>query len=103
MYSKYFKAMDCESRGDTVGRNHNYGDIVSGITSYINKEKRPVGKIDEQAFYDLFFIKSRFMSEKTLDSEINSVHRLYPVDQDFFDALHGLVHADSASVPATPN
>ncbi|HXD78611.1 MAG TPA: hypothetical protein VN616_12425 [Puia sp.] len=87
MYSKFFKAMVFDSKGDTVQRDKLFHEDASNIFNYIKREKLPKDSVNEDAIYDLFFIESRFLDSSLLAVKIDSVASLYSKNSDFFNAL----------------
>lgn len=83
----YFLASEYESKGDTVMRNKLLNETVSNIQKYIQGENMPDHKINEEAYYDLFLIKSKILTQEQMNVEIALLKRKYPKNKDFFDAL----------------
>jgi len=99
----YFLALSYESKGDTVSRNRFLSKIVNDIGNYIRQEESRFGKIDEETYYDLFIVKSRFTTKSQIKFEIDSLKSIHPTEKEFLDAVESTVNHDSSVVEATTN
>jgi hypothetical protein len=63
MQSNLFKALDCKSKSDIKNRNFYLNSSISEINIFISKQK----KIDQEAYYDLFLVKSELLSKDELN------------------------------------
>lgn len=89
MYSSYFKSMEYKIAGDTMQRNVVLRASVEEIQDYIDHKVGQKGKINVEAYYDLFLVKIRLFDFPQVSHELDSLKRKYPEEQDFFDALKG--------------
>ena len=87
MNHNYFLALEYEEKSDTANRNKLLNETVANIQNYIRQENMPQGKLDEEAYYDLFFVKKKVMSLEKINAEIDLLKKQYPRDEEFFDAL----------------
>ncbi|MBS1948277.1 MAG: hypothetical protein JST47_10965 [Bacteroidetes bacterium] len=87
MWQNFFLALECESKFDTVGRNKYYNNIIPIVENYIQSENKQKGQIDEEPYYDLFFIKAKVSDPKQIDFELDSLKQKYPSEGDFFEGL----------------
>jgi hypothetical protein len=83
MQSNLFKALDCESKSDLINRNLYLKKATTEIESFINEQKIT----DQEAYYDLFLIKSKLLSKNELDADITLLEKKYPADKIFFELL----------------
>jgi hypothetical protein len=87
MQYNFFRALEDESKGDISGRNKYFLEIIKEIESNIKSEYATQKMIDEEAYYDLFFIKSKLLSKQEMKAEIGSLKKQYSDKEDFFDIL----------------
>lgn len=87
MYYNLFRALEYESQSDTANRNKLLKEIAIDIENYIQQENLHDDKIDEEAYYDLFLVKSKMLSKERINQEIDFLRSKYPDKQNFFDVL----------------
>jgi hypothetical protein len=87
MNYNFFLAMEYESKKDTFNRNLVLNVVILDIQNYIQNEKMPVGKLDDQVYYDLYTIKSKILDQSKLSTEIDSLKKIYPGQEAFFESL----------------
>lgn len=86
MNYNFFKAMEYETNGDTANAHKLYVEAANDVTHYIDTTNRD-NQIDQAAFYDLFFIKSKILSKEQIEKEIEEMVKKYPSNKDFFITL----------------
>jgi hypothetical protein len=86
MNYNYFKAMEYETNGDTANAHKLYVEAANDVTHYIDTTNKG-NQIDQAAFYDLFFIKSKILSKEQIEKEIEEIVKKYPSNKDFFTTL----------------
>ncbi len=99
MESNLLKALDYESKSDLKNKSLYLKKAIVVIESYINQQKTT----DQEAYYDLFFIKSKMLSKNELDSNILLLEKQYPVDKDFFEALKESFNEQPKEIHPTTN
>jgi hypothetical protein len=93
----YFLALDYESKLDTINRDKLLRECVNEIQNYINNEILPRDSVDEDAYLTIFMIKKKLFSNFQINSQIDSLQRLYPKSADYFKVLKNSI-GDTASV-----
>lgn len=86
MNYNFFKAMEYETKGDTASAYKLYAETVNSVTQYI-KTANKNNQIDQDAFYDLFLVKSKILSKEQIENEIEELIKKYPSNEDFFTTL----------------
>jgi len=87
LYWNYFHAYECEANIDTIGRNRYLNSIIKNVSRYILEKNTHSNEIDKEAYYDLFFIKSRVLSSQEFDGQLNILMKKFPNDKEFLEAL----------------
>ena len=83
MQSNLFKALEYENKSDLKNHKLYLQKATTEIERYINEQKT----IDQEAYYDLFLLKSKILSKSELDADIILLEKQYPADKDFFELL----------------
>lgn len=96
MQYNFLKALSYESKSNISDRNIYYNKAISEAQAFIDSKKT----IDEEAYYDLFFVKSKILNTKEINSEIDSLKMKYPSDKDFFESLKDSFNETSKEVNA---
>ena len=78
-----FKALSFESKSDIKNRDANFKQSIESINQFIGKSK----SIDQEAYYDLFLVKSKMLKKEEISQELNALKKKYPSDADFFELL----------------
>jgi len=68
---------------DFKNRNIYLKKSVVELENFIKEQK----VLDQEAYYDLFLIKSKILNKKELTNYIEKLKKQYPTDKDFFEAL----------------
>ena len=101
MYYNSFLALDYESKQDTANRNKNYNEIIPSIENYIQKESEPKSQLDEEAYYDLFYIKAKVSDQKKITTEIDNLIQKYYSEKDFLEGVKNTLFNMPKEVNAT--
>jgi hypothetical protein len=83
MQFNFFKALDYESKSDIKNRNIYLLKASNEVDKYIKNYKT----IDQEAYYDLFFIKSKILNKEEFNSYINGIIIKNPSEKQFFEIL----------------
>lgn len=83
MQYDFLKALSYESKSKIVDRDIYYNKAISEIQAFVNTQKT----IDQEAYYDLFLVKSKILDSEQISDEINNLKIKYPADKDFFESL----------------
>lgn len=83
MQYDFLKGLNYESESKIVDRNIYYNKAILEIQTFVNNQKN----IDQEAYYDLFFVKSKILNSEQISDEINKLKIKYPADKDFFESL----------------
>lgn len=83
MQSNLFRALDYELKSDLKNRNLYLKKAINEINNFIGDQK----VIDKEAYYDLFFIKSKMLNKNQLEVDIVLLKKKYPNDKSFFELL----------------
>lgn len=78
-----FKALDFESKSDIKNRDINLKQSIESVNQFIGKNN----SIDQEAYYDLFFIKSKMLKKDEINIELNTLKKKYPSNAEFFEIL----------------
>ena len=87
MTHDYFQVLQTKSKGDSIGASKIMAGIISNINKFIQTDTISKGKLNEEAYYDLYVMKAGVMSFQTVESEIKLLVEKYPANKDFFHAL----------------
>ncbi len=98
MQSNMFKALDYESKSDIKNRNLYLKKATAEIESFINEQNAT----DQEAYYDLFLIKSKMLSKNELDGNILLLEKQHPSDKDFFEVLKESFNEQVKQVNVSP-
>lgn len=82
MYLNRLKALESESRLDTIHRNQFYNEGLFAIHSYMSKHPT-----DKEALYDYYFLKILFNDHTEVIKEIDSLRTQKIYNSSFLDAL----------------
>lgn len=88
MYLDFYNAKMFEKKGEIVERDRYYTLIIDNIMVYLDGFTKDM--IDKEAYYDLYFIKSQYLSEKTILEEIENLERSYPKYHLYFNSLKNM-------------
>ena len=83
----YFLALEYEAKSDTANRNKLLNETVTNIQNYIRQKDISKENFPEEAYYDFYFIKKRFMNFGEINAELNFLKKEYPQEKEFFDGL----------------
>ncbi len=83
MQYDFFKALNYESKSKIADRNIYYNKAILEIQTFVSNQKT----IDQEAYYDLFLVKSKILTSEQISDEINNLKTKYPADKDFFESL----------------
>lgn len=78
-----FKGLSFESKADKKNRDINLQKSVQSINQFIEKNN----SVDQEAYYDLFFVKSKMISQNEMVKELDGLKKKYPSDKEFFEIL----------------
>lgn len=78
-----FKAFSFESKSDIKNRDINFKQSIESINQFIGKSK----SIDQEAYYDLYFVKSKMLNKEEISQELDDLKKTYPSDAEFFELL----------------
>jgi len=87
MYLNRFKALESESKSDTVHRDQYYIEGLSEICLYINKHPS-----DKDALFDYYMFKIFFNDRTDIIKEIESLKSRKMYEDDFLDAIIETLH-----------
>ena len=90
MYSDIFIASDYEANDDTLKRNEIYNGTITMIDNYINTHHPEKVQDNKEAYYNLFFIKSRAYDSKKIMNDITDLINKYPSEKVFFEDLKNM-------------
>lgn len=85
MNYNFFKALEYETNGDTVSAHKSYLEAMNHISQSIETNK--ASQVDQDAYYDLFLMKSKVLSPSQLEDELEALIKKYPANKDFFTIL----------------
>lgn len=97
MQYNFLKAMSYESKSKITDRNIYCNKAILEIQTFINNEKT----IDQEAYYDLFLVKSKILNSQQISEEINNLKTKYPTDKDFFESLKESFNNDTKQINAS--
>jgi len=96
-WSNYFAASDAEFNSDTLDRDKYYSEIIKNVESYINTEDEVKGTFDKEAYYDLFYIKQKVVSQKEVYEQIDKLENKYPSEKIFLESLKSTFYENPVS------
>jgi hypothetical protein len=88
MYLKYFEAMQCEAKGDTINSIRLYKEAASEAYPYLDKYR------NREILMDLYLIKSKFEQKDKIIQEVDSLKTTGKYDNDFLDGLISTIKSD---------
>lgn len=94
MQSNFFQALCYELKSDLKNRNLYFDKAIVLIENYIKEQK----SIDEEAYYDLFLVKSKVLTKKQIDSYIVELVKEHPKDKGFFELLKESFNEESKEI-----
>lgn len=97
MQYNYFKALDCEFKKQNEDKKKYFDKAISETQNYINNQKT----IDQEAYYNLFLVKSKILNVKQINDEINNLKIKYPADKDFFESLKESFNEETKQINAS--
>lgn len=98
MHYNLFKAFEYESKGDTSSAYKLYTETIKDISNYLQLESNTQKALEQEVYYDLFFVKSRILSQKQIDDDLDKLAKEYPSDKDFFMTLKSSFFETSKAV-----
>lgn len=98
MNYNYFLALLSESKSDTIKRNRFLNNAILSVQKYIDNNKFPSIKNNQEAFYDLFNMKNLILSKQSLVKQIDDLKTIYPNDIEFIDILRKTFEDDRKEV-----
>ncbi len=81
-----FKALEYEANADTVNAYKFYTEAINDLSLYIEKTNNDK-QIDKDAYYDLYFLKSKVLSHGQMEDELEKLAEKYPSYKEFFTVL----------------
>ncbi len=87
MYSYYFKALYYKTISDTDNSRKYFNFSQKIIEKYISQSHYVDNNMDEDVYYDLFFIEAQYVSPEELSNEIHILQKQYPSHKDFFNLM----------------
>ena len=88
MNYNFFRAMNYKEANDSTNYSIFINRALRDVKSYIkNENNNTSGKFDEDAYYDLIFIKSQMERLEEVSHEIDSLKTKYPSEADFLEAI----------------
>ena len=97
MQYNFLKALSYESKSKITDRNIYYNKAILEIQTFVNNQKA----IDQEAYYDLFLVKSKILNSKQISDEINNLKVKYPADKDFFESLKESFNEETKQINAS--
>lgn len=85
MYMNFYKAMEYDKKENILERDKYFSLIADSIQLFIQKSN--LNELEEEAYYDLYFIKSKYLSKEVIENEINELIKSNPKNKLFFDSL----------------
>ena len=98
-----FRALEYESKFDTANRNLFLNRSVITIQSYIDEQDTSESKLNEEAYYDLFLIKSKLENLENLNNDIEKLKKRYPNKLTFWENVKGSLEGFGTSPYALPD
>ena len=86
---KNFLALEYNLNKDTINRNLVYSQMAGYLEDTIQKLKDFTSREFEQIFIDLFVVKNNYLDSIKINREIDSLKKIYPQKEHFFDYLKG--------------
>lgn len=87
MNSNIFRAFEYESVGDTANADKLYIETINDLNNYLNVSDTNTKALDQEIFYDLFFVKGRLLSPEQINAELDSMANIYPMHKKLFLVL----------------
>lgn len=103
MHYNFFKALEYESKADTINARKLYTAIIKDINNYIELEGSSQKPLDQEVYYDLFFVKSKVLLQSQINTEIDELAQKHPSDRDFLVALKSSFAMASKEANAIPD
>lgn len=97
MQYNYFKALDCESKLQNEDKKIYFDKAIAEIQNFIDNQK----SFDQEAYYNLFLVKSKILSPEQINKEIDNLKIKYPNDKDFFEALKESFNEEAKQINAS--
>lgn len=82
----FFKALEYEANADTLNAHKLYIEAINDLSLYIEKANNDK-QIDKDAYYDLYFLKSKILSQRQIEDELEKLAKKYPSYTEFFTIL----------------
>jgi hypothetical protein len=97
----YFRALDYESKRDTIVSKKILQETISDIQKYINEERMPADSVDEDAYLSLFMIKKKVLDSFQIGSQIDSLKKVFPKSTDYFNILRNTILENASTSSQT--
>lgn len=101
MAMDYFRALEFESKADSIDKKKHLQLITHNIQDYIKRSASSDTAMDKEAYYDLYLIKSKLYPINELYKELDSLKTRYPGQIDFIESLKGTLNPQSTSKAST--
>lgn len=86
MNYNFLKALEHDANADTLSAAKCFNEAITAINLYLKNNKNN-SQIDKDAYYDLYFVKSKVLPIGQLEKELDSLGKTNPVFKDFFLVL----------------
>jgi hypothetical protein len=86
MNYSFLRALEMEANGDTTNAHKLYAEAVNYVNHFIETTGKD-SQIDQDAYYDLYFIKSRIFTQEQIENELEELAKENPSDRVFFTVL----------------
>lgn len=103
MHHDFFKALEYESKSDTLNARKLYTKIIESLDDYIQSESNFQKALDQEAYYDLFFVKSKLLPQSQINTELDELAQKLPADKVFFITLKSSFDVASKETNAIPD
>jgi hypothetical protein len=97
----FFRALEYESKPDTLKRNVYLNKARAAIEKYIGEQSTHDDKSDMEPYYDLIFIMKKMGSQQRLNTEIDRLKKKYPGTTNMLNALNEGVTSSGRSTKTT--
>lgn len=98
-----FRALEYEGKLDTANRDRFLNKSINTIQSYIDEQDTSESKFNEEAYYDLFLIKSKLENPENLNKDIEKLKKRYPNKLMFWEGIKGSLEGFGTSPYALPD
>ena len=94
-----FLALNATEKFDTTKSKQYYLQILPSIQEYIQRIAKTNDKIREEAYYDLFVVKSKIETVDEIVKEINALKSQFPKESRYWDMLQGTFSELKTALP----